>query len=174
MAVSNVTLLSGVPIALNASIGPLASCKIFSAELASQLSSVSPPSAAAHQTDSPELFTNASASMCPDPLPQCPVVATAIGEPDDLSHLPNSDSVTFLVTTSNPSLPASDGFTSLSALVGSLVDFELSELAALVLTGAVPDSFPLGQAANNLGRSAENSSASSVACTTLASYSRFA
>ena len=106
---------------------------------------------------------NAIASMCPEPLPQWPVVANATGEPADFSHLPSSVSVTFLVTTSKPSPAASDLLSVLAAFAESLVGLELAELADLTAADGAPESFPLGQAANNRGRKAENSSASSVA-----------
>ena len=104
---SNTTQLSGVPISLNASIEPLASCKIFSAGPASHLESVSPPSVGVHQTDSPALFTKAIASIRPEPLPQCPDVDSAMGPAAALSHFPSSASETFLVTTSKVSLAES-------------------------------------------------------------------
>ena len=176
MAVSKTTELSGVPIAINASIGPLASCRIFSADPASQLESVSPPSVGVHQTDSPALFTKAIASIRPAPLPQCPDVANAIGPAAALSHFASSASETFLVTTLKPSLAESSARAVDLALSFSLTvfDFVLTELLDLVVGASPTVPVPLGQAANNLGRSAENSRASKVAWTTLTSYSRLA
>ena len=163
---------------MKANIGPLASCKIFSAEPASHLESVSPPSVGVHQTDSPALLTKAIASTSPVPLPQCPDVDNATGPAAALSHFPSSVSETFFVTTSKPSLAESFALAVDLAAEKSLPDSEfdlaLPEPLDLATGASAGDWLLLGQAANNLGRSAENSRASSVACTTLASYSRFA
>ncbi len=82
------------------------------------------------------------------------------------SQVASASALTCWVTTSKPTSEFESEVAGASTFA-----FLLGFAGALEVTGEFVEA---GQAANNLGRSAENSSASSTACTTLASYSRFA